>query len=106
MFRSGESEYYINKNSCRLKDIRELFMDTGVGKDGYSIIGQGRVDEILSTKSEDRRNIFEEAAGIVKYKSRKEEAEKRLDKTEENLIRINDTVSELENLILQRNILI
>lgn len=99
MFRSGESEYYINKNSCRLKDIRELFMDTGVGKDGYSIIGQGRVDEILSTKSEDRRNIFEEAAGIVKYKSRKEEAEKRLDKTEENLIRINDIVSELENQI-------
>lgn len=99
MFRSGESEYYINKNSCRLKDIRELFMDTGVGKDGYSIIGQGRVDEILSTKSEDRRNIFEEAAGIVKYKSRKEEAEKKLDKTEENLIRINDIVSELENQI-------
>lgn len=99
MFRSGESEYYINKNSCRLKDIRELFMDTGVGKDGYSIIGQGRVDEILSTKSEDRRNIFEEAAGIVKYKSRKEEAEKKLEKTEENLIRINDIVSELENQI-------
>lgn len=95
IFRSGESEYYINKNSCRLKDIRELFMDTGVGKDGYSIIGQGRVDEILSTRSEDRRNIFEEAAGIVKYKARKEEGEKRLEKTEENLIRINDIILEL-----------
>ncbi|MGF7057250.1 chromosome segregation protein SMC [Brassicibacter mesophilus] len=96
VFRSGESEYYINKNSCRLKDIRELFMDTGVGKEGYSIIGQGRIDDILSTKSEDRRNIFEEAAGIVKYKSRKEEAEKKLEKTKENLIRINDIISELE----------
>lgn len=96
MFRSGESEYYINKNSCRLKDIRELFMDTGVGKDGYSIIGQGRVDEILSTRSEDRRNIFEEAAGIVKYKSRKEEGIKRLEKTKENLVRIDDILFELE----------
>lgn len=99
MFRSGESEYYINKNSCRLKDIRELFMDTGVGKDGYSIIGQGRIDEILSTKSEDRRMIFEEAAGIVKYKTRKEEAEKKLEKTNENLIRIKDIIGELENQI-------
>ena len=96
VFRSGESEYYINKNACRLKDIRELFMDTGVGKDGYSIIGQGKIDEILSSKSEDRRNIFEEAAGIVKYKSRKEEAEKKLQKTDDNLIRINDIVEELE----------
>ncbi|WP_159436055.1 chromosome segregation protein SMC [Anaerosalibacter sp. Marseille-P3206] len=96
IFRSGESEYYLNKNSCRLKDIRELFMDTGVGKDGYSIIGQGRVDEILSTRSEDRRNIFEEAAGIVKYKARKEEGEKKLEKTNENLIRINDIIYELE----------
>ncbi len=96
MFRSGESEYYINKTACRLKDIKELFMDTGVGKDGYSIIGQGRVDEILSTKPDDRRNIFEEAAGIVKYKTRKEKAEKKLSKTEENLIRINDIVFELE----------
>lgn len=99
MFRSGESEYYINKNSCRLKDIKELFMDTGVGKDGYSIIGQGRVDEILSTKSEDRRNIFEEAAGIVKYKAKKEEGEKKLEKTEENLLRINDILFELEGQI-------
>lgn len=99
MFRLGESEYYINKNSCRLKDIKELFMDTGVGKDGYSIIGQGRVDEILSTKSEDRRNIFEEAAGIVKYKAKKEEGEKKLEKTEENLLRINDILFELEGQI-------
>lgn len=99
MFRSGESEYYINKNACRLKDIKELFMDTGVGKDGYSIIGQGRVDEILSTKSEDRRHIFEEAAGIVKYKTRKEESEKKLQKTEENLVRINDIVFELERQV-------
>lgn len=99
VFRSGESEYYINKNSCRLKDVRELFMDTGIGKDGYSIIGQGRIDEILSTKSEDRRAIFEEAAGIVKYKTRKEEAEKKLEKTKENLIRINDIINELENQV-------
>ncbi len=97
MFRSGESEYYINKNSCRLKDIRELFMDTGIGKDGYSIIGQGRIDEILSNRPEDRRSIFEEAAGIVKYKSKKEEAERKLDKTEGNIIRIKDLVSELSN---------
>lgn len=99
VFRSGESEYYINKNSCRLKDIKELFMDTGVGKDGYSIVGQGKIDEILSSKSEDRRNIFEEAAGIVKYKSRKEEAEKKLDKTEDNLLRVNDIVEELRKQI-------
>lgn len=97
MFRSGESEYYINKNSCRLKDIRELFMDTGVGKDGYSIIGQGRIDEILSNRPEDRRSIFEEAAGIVKYKSKKEEAERKLEKTEVNIIRIKDLVFELSN---------
>lgn len=99
VFRSGESEYYINKTSCRLKDIRELFMDTGVGKDGYSIIGQGKIDEILSTKSEDRRNIFEEAAGIVKYKTRKEEGEKKLEKTKDNLTRIKDIISELESQV-------
>ena len=96
MFRSGESEYYINKNSCRLRDIKEIFMDTGVGKDGYSIIGQGKVDEILSSRPEDRRNIFEEAAGIVKYKTKKEVSEKKLEKTEENLIRIADIIGELE----------
>ncbi|WMM26728.1 chromosome segregation protein SMC [Tissierella sp. MB52-C2] len=97
MFRSGESEYYINKNSCRLKDIRELFMDTGIGKDGYSIIGQGRIEEILSNRPEDRRHIFEEAAGIVKYKSKKEEAERKLDKTQDNLIRIKDLIFELSS---------
>lgn len=97
MFRSGESEYYINKNSCRLKDIKELFMDSGIGKDGYSIIGQGRIDEILSNKPEERRNIFEEAAGITKYKSKKEEAVRKLEKTEVNLTRINDLIYEISN---------
>ena len=88
--------YFINKVPCRLKDIQELFMDTGIGKDGYSIIGQGKVDEILSNKSEDRRNIFEEAAGIVKYRSRKNESEKKLEQTKLNLLRINDIISEIE----------
>lgn len=96
VFRSGESEYYINKTSCRLKDIHELFMDTGIGRDGYSIIGQGRVDEILSSKSEDRRHIFEEASGIMKYKVRKQDAERKLELTEQNLVRINDILNELE----------
>lgn len=96
LYRSGESQYFINKAPCRLKDIIELFMDTGIGKDGYSIIGQGRIDEILSNKSEDRRNIFEEAVGIVKYKSRKIEAEKKLERTKLNLLRINDILSEIE----------
>ncbi|BBH20905.1 chromosome partition protein Smc [Paenibacillus baekrokdamisoli] len=94
--RSGDSEYMINKQSCRLKDITELFMDTGIGKEAYSIIGQGRIEEILSTRSEDRRGIFEEASGIVKYKSRKREAQRKLDDTEQNLLRIHDLVSELE----------
>lgn len=96
LYRSGESQYFINKTPCRLKDIVELFMDTGIGKDGYSIIGQGRIDEILSNKSEDRRNIFEEAAGIVKYKTRKIEAEKKLERTKLNLLRINDILLEIE----------
>ena len=96
-YRNGESEFFINKNSCRLKDIVELFMDTGIGRDGYSIIGQGRIDEILSSKSEERRHIFEEAAGIVKYRTRKEEAEKKLESTKQNLVRINDIVTEIEN---------
>ena len=99
IFRSGETGYYINKVPCRLKDILELFMDTGIGKDGYSIIGQGKIDEILSNKSEDRRNVFEEAAGIVKYKTRKQESEKKLEHTKLNLIRINDILTELENNI-------
>ena len=96
IFRSGETGYYINKVPCRLKDISELFMDTGIGKDGYSIIGQGKIDEILSNKSEDRRNVFEEAAGIVKYKTRKQESEKKLEHTKLNLLRINDILTEIE----------
>ena len=96
IYRSGETGYYINKAPCRLKDVIELFMDTGIGRDGYSIIGQGKVDEILSNKSEDRRHIFEEAAGIVKYRSRKEETEKKLEQTKLNLLRINDIIIEIE----------
>ena len=95
-YRSGDSEYYINRQSARLRDIHEMFMDTGLGKEGYSNIGQGRIDEILSLKSADRREIFEEAAGISKYRHRKEETERRLAHTEENLLRIGDKVSELE----------
>lgn len=96
IYRSGETGYFINKTPCRLKDILELFMDTGIGKDGYSIIGQGKIDEILSNKSEDRRKIFEEAAGIVKYRTRKQESEKKLEQTKLNLLRINDILSEIE----------
>ena len=95
-FRSGESEYYINKQLARLKDINELFMDTGLGREGYSNIGQGRIDEILALKSTDRREIFEEAAGISKFRHRKEETERRLANTEDNLLRIGDKISELE----------
>ena len=97
VYRSGEGEYYINKASCRLRDIIELFRDTGVGKEGYSIIGQGRIDEILSQKSEDRRDIFEEAAGIVKYRARKAESEKRLSNMRDNLSRVEDIIGELES---------
>lgn len=96
VYRSGEGEYYINKAACRLRDIIELFRDTGMGKEGYSIIGQGRIGEILSQKSEDRRGIFEEAAGIVKYRTRKEESEKRLANMRDNLSRVEDIISELE----------
>ena len=95
-YRSGESEYYINRRACRLRDINELFMDTGLGREGYSIIGQGRIDEILSVKSADRREVFEEAAGISRFRHRKEEAERKLERTEENLVRINDKIDELE----------
>jgi len=95
-YRSGDGEYYINKQSARLRDIHELFMDTGLGREGYSNIGQGRIDEILSLKSGDRREIFEEAAGISKYRHRKEETERKLAHTEDNLLRIGDKVSELE----------
>ena len=96
IYRSGETGYFINKVPCRLKDVLELFMDTGIGKDGYSIIGQGKIDEILSNKSEDRRHIFEEAAGIVKYRTRKQESEKKLEHTKLNLLRINDILTEIE----------
>ena len=95
-YRSGDSEFYINKQSARLRDIHEMFMDTGLGREGYSNIGQGRIDEILSLKSADRREICEEAAGISKYRHRKEETERKLAHTEDNLLRIGDKVSELE----------
>ena len=98
-YRSGESEYLINKNTVRLKDINELFMDTGLGRDGYSIIGQGKIDSIVAARSEDRREIFEEAAGISRYRYRKEESERRLGKAEENLVRLRDILSELEGRV-------
>ena len=95
-YRSGESEYYINRQSVRLRDVTELFLDTGLGREGYSIIGQGKIDEILSARSGERREIFEEAAGISKFRHRKEESERKLERTEENLVRINDKIAELE----------
>lgn len=98
-YRSGESEYLINKAAVRLKDINELFMDTGLGRDGYSMIGQGKIDSIVSSKGEDRREIFEEAAGISRYRYRKTEAERRLKSTEENLLRLRDIVTELEERV-------
>lgn len=96
VYRSGESEYFMNGSLCRLRDIQELFMDTGVGKEGYSIIGQGQIDKVLSSKPEDRRNLFEEAAGIYKYKVRRLEAERKLEKEKDNLLRINDIMVEIE----------
>lgn len=98
-YRSGESEYLINKSTVRLRDINELFMDTGLGRDGYSIIGQGKIDSIVAARSEDRREIFEEAAGISRYRYRKEEAERRLTKAEENLVRLRDILAELEGRV-------
>lgn len=98
-YRSGESEYLINKTIVRLKDINELFMDTGLGRDGYSIIGQGKIDSIVAAKSEDRREIFEEASGISRYRYRKEESERRLNRAEENLVRLRDILSELEDRV-------
>ena len=95
LYRNGDSEYYLNKTACRLKDIKELFYDTGIGKDGYSNIGQGRIDDILSNKSEDRREVFEEAAGISTFRVRKEEAERKLTRTLENLDRVKDLLEEL-----------
>ena len=99
VYRSGESAYYINGTPCRLKDIHELFMDTGIGREGYSIIGQGRIDSILSTRSEDRRALFEEAAGIVKFKTRRSQAENKLEDVKKNLLRTNDIISELEKQV-------
>ena len=98
-YRSGESEYLINKAAVRLKDIHELFMDTGLGRDGYSMIGQGKIDSIVAAKSEDRREIFEEAAGISRFRYRKEESERRLMQAEENLLRLRDILSELEERV-------
>ncbi len=99
MYRSGESEYLINNNQCRLRDIRELIMDTGIGVDGYSIIGQGKIAELVSNKPESRREIFEEAAGVVMYKSKKAESEKKLASASANLERVNDIISEIESRI-------
>ena len=96
LYRSGESAYLINRNECRLKDIVNLLYDSGIGKDGYSIIGQGKVEQIISSKPEDRRSIFEDAAGISKFKSRKVEAERRLERTRENIARVNDIILEIE----------
>ena len=95
LYRSGESEYLMNGASCRLKDINELFYDTGIGKEGYSIIGQGQIDKILSGKPEERRELFDEAAGIVKFKRRKAVTEKKLAEEQQNLVRVNDILSEL-----------
>ncbi|MDD3369553.1 MAG: chromosome segregation protein SMC [Lachnospiraceae bacterium] len=99
LYRSGESEYLINNTPCRLKDINELFYDTGIGKEGYSIIGQGQIDKILSGKPEERRELFDEAAGIVKFKRRKEASVKKLDNERQNLVRVNDILSELERQV-------
>src|SRR5690606_10349083 len=97
VYRSGESEFYINKQSCRLKDIIDLFMDSGLGREAFSIISQGKVEEILSSKAEERRTIFEEAAGVLKYKQRKKKSEYKLAETQENLNRVEDILYELES---------
>ena len=99
VYRSGESEYLINGNVCRMKDVKELFYDTGIGKEGYSIIGQGQIDRILSNKPEERRELFDEAAGIVKFKQRKNETQKQLENERENLVRVNDILAELERQV-------
>ena len=99
IYRSGESEYMLNGSPCRLKDINELFYDTGIGKEGYSIIGQGQIDKILSGRPEERRELFDEAAGIVKFKRRKAIAQKKLEDEKQNLIRISDILSELEKQV-------
>ncbi len=98
-YRSGESEFFINKKPVRLKDVHELLMDTGLGREGYSIIGQGRIDEILAVKSGERREIFEEAAGITRYRYKRNEAQRRLSATEDNLVRIRDIITELHSQV-------
>ena len=95
-YRAGESEYYINRKAVRLRDIHELFMNTGIGREGYSIIGQGRIAEIVSKKSDERRGIFDETAGIAKYRFKKQEAQKKLDATEANMLRVADILTELD----------
>ena len=99
VYRNGDSDYFLNKTACRLKDILELFRDTGIGREGYSLIGQGRIDEILSVKSEDRRQVFEEAAGVMTYRVRKEDAERKLARTRDNLSRVNDILEELSSRV-------
>ena len=99
-YRSGESQFYLNNKSCRLKDIKEILLDTGIGKDGYSIIEQGKVDEILSNNPANRRKVFDEACGISKYRYKKTESERNLKNTKENLARINDIYVEIENQII------
>ena len=99
LYRSGESEYLINGTACRLKDVNELFYDTGIGKEGYSIIGQGQIDKILSGKPEERRELFDEAAGIVKFKRRKYLSVRKLEDERQNLVRVNDILSELEKQV-------
>ena len=99
VYRSGESEYLINGSPCRLKDVTELFYDTGIGKEGYSIIGQGQIERILNGKPEERRELFDEAAGIVKYKKRKATAQKKLENERENLVRVIDILAELERQV-------
>ena len=100
VYRSGESEYLLNGSACRLKDVHELFYDTGIGKEGYSIIGQGQIEKILNGRPEERRELFDEAAGIVKYKRRKATAQKKLETERDNLVRINDILSELERQVV------
>ncbi len=99
LYRSGESEYLLNGTVCRLKDVNELFYDTGIGKEGYSIIGQGQIDKILSGRPEERRELFDEAAGIVKFKKRKDASVKKLESEEGNLVRVKDILSELEKQV-------
>ncbi len=101
IYRSGESEYLLNGSACRLKDINELFYDTGIGKEGYSIIGQGQIDKILSGRPEERRELFDEAAGIVKFKRRKAIAQKKLEDEKQNLVRVSDILGELEKQVKQ-----